>query len=173
MTDEWRIELGLGDHPREYGENASFAWGSVRVQGSSPRIRGECGDGTVGGLPPRIIPANTGRMKQVSPISFAHRDHPREYGENHQPQLHFLHQIGSSPRIRGEFWTRCHVNTPIRIIPANTGRMLTATSGASRVPDHPREYGENSLIRSDTPKSGGSSPRIRGEYDSRETQNAY
>ena len=71
------------------------------------------------------------------------RDHPREYGEN----------LVTDPPLRHH-----------GIIPANTGRIDTASSLPLSGGDHPREYGENlgTMTAPGTPM--GSSPRIRGEF---------
>ena len=90
------------DHPREYGEN-SLPRALIRPhRGSSPRIRGECLHRPQSTMMIRIIPANTGRIAPAPANCPAHRDHPREYGENntYRPLRSMIE--GSSPRIRGE-----------------------------------------------------------------------
>ena len=91
------------DHPREYGENPMNprVWWDAR--GSSPRIRGECGGGDVGGASAGIIPANTGRIRELADVAGAGGDHPREYGENSRTNDSLHTPAGSSPRIRGEY----------------------------------------------------------------------
>ena len=71
--------------------------------GSSPRIRGEFRGVAAPALSPGIIPANTGRMMRWHTAWLRHRDHPREYGENHPPRYVVSYRGGSSPRIRGEY----------------------------------------------------------------------
>ena len=91
------------------------------------------------------------------------RDHPREYGENTCRFVVSGKATGSSPRIRGESVSALSRLGGVRIIPANTGRILVVPvlGGVSR--DHPREYGENRIRRSTRTAIPGSSPRIRGE----------
>ena len=111
------------DHPREYGENAEQSYGAVESIGPSPRIRGECFITPPPIIRERTIPANTGRIIQVTGQPQRYRDHPREYGEN-PDQIPEQSQLGGpSPRIRGEF------------------RSPSASRSAGL--DHPREYGEN------------------------------
>ena len=95
---------GTRDHPREYGENVTVNLKPLGGKGSSPRIRGECDYWEATEVEPGIIPANTGRIPLPQPPVGAHRDHPREYGENLLPDR----QVRAG---RG-------------IIPANTGRIL-------------------------------------------------
>ena len=91
-------------------------------------------------------------------------DHPREYGENWFGARAGLSTTGSSPRIRGEYDIMIFPHEHVRIIPANTGRILVAPSATPLTWDHPREYGENSLTSNFDGGRPGSSPRIRGEY---------
>ena len=131
------------DHPREYGENPYPLRPCGRSAGSSPRIRGEFPDDQEQVEDRRIIPANTGRIRQQGRHLQASGDHPREYGENPHIRLSRHPHQGSSPRIRGESFCGGDVPVEVGIIPANTGRMveLHVKDGVHR--DHPREYGEN------------------------------
>ena len=71
------------------------------------------------------------------------RDHPREYGENSTACLNLIGSGGSSPRIRGEFFSSSQSVVFVGIIPANTGRILGKDAPTETGRDHPREYGEN------------------------------
>ena len=111
--------------------------------GSSPRIRGESlwtlvVHGYFG-----IIPANTGRMEGVLQGHRGFGDHPREYGENVFQCLFRRVGVGSSPRIRGECFSKWIGGHFGGIIPANTGRIHVDQAHTSIQGDHPREYGEN------------------------------
>ena len=151
------------DHPREYGENLVWVHCIWAVGGSSPRIRGECPRMSNVKTPSWIIPANTGRMWLKSPPRWSGRDHPREYGENQGHSWLTGGTWGSSPRIRGEYPFLTTLPMPIRIIPANTGRIACAPGQPTEASDHPREYGENLRARTVYLDVWGSSPRIRGE----------
>ena len=70
---------------------------------------------------------------------------------------------GSSPRIRGEYAAGWRGDCSRGIIPANTGRMTLITRSVRVSWDHPREYGENKVIKIPAGEWTGSSPRIRGE----------
>ena len=111
------------DHPREYGENPYPLRPCGRSAGSSPRIRGEFPDDQEQVEDRRIIPANTGRIRQQGRHLQASGDHPREYGENRPPVWVRLTVAGSSPRIRGESIPKGGFMARTRIIPANTGRI--------------------------------------------------
>ena len=112
---------------------------------------------------PGTIPANTGRITTLLPTPTTPWDHPREYGENFRGSREELHQLGPSPRIRGEFNKRFNLFKWGRTIPANTGRIRTRIYQPERCRDHPREYGENAGMLIVTFSPLGPSPRIRGE----------
>ena len=113
--------------------------------GSSPRIRGEWS------------------LRHIPDPHFP--DHPREYGENLAVASSLPSLTGSSPRIRGECSRQVRWLARLGIIPANTGRITTPIRSLITLGDHPREYGENTLIMWVHWLSAGSSPRIRGESD--------
>ena len=131
------------DHPREYGENWVGAPGDRRGAGSSPRIRGKWNI--------------TLTQKHES------TDHPREYGENPGCDGRGDILMGSSPRIRGKYRAVVAATFQTRIIPANTGKINPLPLMRRHVADHPREYGENTIMRSTARPVSGSSPRIRGK----------
>ena len=94
------------------------------------------------------------------------RDHPREYGENLSKVESSESDNGSSPRIRGEYLFGRLYGARTRIIPANTGRIQRKGLGWFCGWDHPREYGENEYYTRNNIHGVGSSPRIRGEFES-------
>ena len=119
----WREGVD-GDHPREYGENATAMAVLSLDPGSSPRIRGKSPRGWATGVQCGIIPANTGKIHLGTPVKGVWWDHPREYGENSKLLRRLPVRLGSSPRIRGKFGQRGVVAGKLGIIPANTGKML-------------------------------------------------
>ena len=113
-----------GDHPREYGENHASRLICLYRVGSSPRIRGKWCARHGGWGRGRIIPANTGKILRGRCCDVPCRDHPREYGENALANFATGRPAGSSPRIRGKSPGRLWPNAALRIIPANTGKIL-------------------------------------------------
>ena len=93
------------------------------------------------------------------------RDHPREYGENYATVSVHYRGTGSSPRIRGKSFGHLAEPNKRRIIPANTGKMTKRPCIVTMIWDHPREYGENYALPLSSSFHRGSSPRIRGKYD--------
>ena len=90
-------------------------------------------------------------------------DHPREYGENLPTIPPPSRNTGPSPRIRGESEGGKEAVKDRRTIPANTGRIIGDVDHAHVGRDHPREYGENTVVMAENMSIAGPSPRIRGE----------
>ena len=76
-----------------------------------------------------IIPANTGKIKELDSIGFDYKDHPREYGENGSLSKAAVDLLGSSPRIRGKSNDLWKTSVLRRIIPANTGKIVCPLAG--------------------------------------------
>ena len=153
-----------GDHPREYGENATTAANSGVEGGPSPRIRGKYRSARRQTRRLGTIPANTGKIWSPRRLVGVMEDHPREYGENLSRGFYRGSGLGPSPRIRGKYrgwWLR---RAGRGTIPANTGKIWLSRRRRSPSWDHPREYGENALIKARGDAVWGPSPRIRGEY---------
>ena len=78
------------DHPRVCGEHHSRVNCELRIEGSSPRMRGAhkanfIADRTVG-----IIPAYAGSTLELQRLGLLHRDHPRVCGEHFIQPLRLL-----------------------------------------------------------------------------------
>ena len=174
------------DHPREYGENWHVPLTSTSQTGPSPRIRGELANLIKSVVDTGTIPANTGRIFDLTKGQAVTRDHPREYGENDTEPGEFNIVTWTIPANTGRIWStsmsvvamRDHpreygenhvrnqrINPITGTIPANTGRICRRAERYEDCRDHPREYGEN-LPRKSPPKFLlGPSPRIRGESE--------
>ena len=109
------------DHPRACGEQPSQWNSSLRVTGSSPRMRGAV-IAKGGHLVRRgIIPAHAGSSGARGPSVPAVRDHPRACGE--QPSMPSMASLmsGSSPRMRGAAPNLVGRAVRTGIIPAHAG----------------------------------------------------
>ena len=90
------------DHPRGCGEKNRALGYLKRVQGSSPRVRGEASPGRPPTAATGIIPAGAGRRELWIASKVAKGDHPRGCGEKYGVDNAFVDAQGSSPRVRGE-----------------------------------------------------------------------
>ena len=130
--------------------------------GSSPRVRGTGQERADQDKPMRFIPACAGNRSMCNqPFPFL-SVHPRVCGEQACFVVRYLHQIGSSPRVRGTGLFRRAVSASDRFIPACAGnrRGLQVRLPASSV--HPRVCGEQVPFLDILSDRDGSSPRVRG-----------
>ena len=111
----------LRDHPRVCGEHSNRGHIPVREWGSSPRMRGAQGIRFVKWHVYGIIPAYAGSTPDYRNSWDMPRDHPRVCGEHLLDRQSFVHQRGSSPRMRGALWLVCTKDVCIGIIPAYAG----------------------------------------------------
>ena len=109
------------DHPRVCGEHVFQVISSVRMVGSSPRMRGTLEIVVVRGDQVGIIPAYAGNTKNSGGAMGVHRDHPRVCGEHTQVERAREVLTGSSPRMRGTRSCWCLDCAACGIIPAYAG----------------------------------------------------
>ena len=152
------------DHPREYGENSARCPLEQTHAGPSPRIRGKCSTPPNTADEPGTIPANTGKMRSCPCSTSGTGDHPREYGENRDSVTISNPGDGPSPRIRGKYRSARRQTRRLGTIPANTGKIWSPRRLVGVMEDHPREYGENTVVGGCVGQDVGPSPRIRGKY---------
>ena len=70
---------------------------------------------------------------------------------------------GSSPRVRGKLMLACAHECSPRIIPARAGQTHDSSAPHASCSDHPRACGANAVFSPFSPRSPGSSPRVRGK----------
>ena len=153
-------------HPRACGEQAGTCDGSVRVNGSSPRLRGTAMGVRAGVLVVRFIPAPAGNSCTAFRLHWWETVHPRACGEQSRVKIAESLSVGSSPRLRGTGpgWGRSrHL---IRFIPAPAGNSATPASEPCPPAVHPRACGEQVDWGVVCNLGGGSSPRLRGTAES-------
>ena len=133
---------GEAVHPRACGEQNSAVADKLKLNGSSPRMRGTGHQTRALALERRFIPAHAGNRINACDACRARAVHPRACGEQCINTSGKKHTIGSSPRMRGT--ARCCSQGACvrRFIPAHAGnrRQSTRTSSAPSV--HPRACGE-------------------------------
>ena len=170
-------------HPRACGENLHCAKHASGCQGSSPRMRGKHEDNAMQADGLRLIPAHagktvfTGTITDTSRLIPAHagktkswgnpptpsKAHPRACGENTTHGGISCGGMGSSPRMRGKPAPDVAWLPGSRLIPAHAGKTTRPRPRHLPRQAHPRACGENRPIRRLTPRTSGSSPRMRGK----------
>ena len=113
-------------HPRVCGENVRPFAGALRVQGSSPRVRGKRDLRQVLLCRVRLIPARAGKTTRRRPVSPSPPAHPRACGENVLAASSASSTPGSSPRVRGKRHRRRVVSIRVGLIPARAGKTQMA-----------------------------------------------
>ena len=110
-----------------------------------------------------LIPAHAGKTERWCPLNSTLRAHPRSRGENGQPVVDLIINVGSSPLTRGKRLDRSDHGTDSGLIPAHAGKTSTPLAGLQRARAHPRSRGENSLRHTSRCLQWGSSPLTRGK----------
>ena len=116
-----------------------------------------------------IIPAGAGLTVPSTLNGTYSGDHPRGCGAHYVYGLHFLHGLGSSPRVRGSLAIIIVGNSPVGIIPAGAGLTFSASRRSLRNRDHPRGCGAHAFLTARKKFSEGSSPRVRGSQSNDRT----
>ena len=135
----------------------------VRMLGSSPLTRGKLSSAWEGIKSSRLIPAHAGKTRASPQPAGQLGAHPRSRGENGQPVVDLIINVGSSPLTRGKPCKYLKSSRVVGLIPAHAGKTWGPSKGVGEGGAHPRSRGENltpvplSLI------SQGSSPLTRGK----------
>ena len=150
------------DHPRVCGEHRPRGYGSRRLPGSSPRMRGAP-------LTSRQVFSNLGIIPAYAGSTWSARaslgkswDHPRVCGEHRGSSMSAPRRRGSSPRMRGAPPLPRHSHCGAGIIPAYAGSTRGHAGPARDAADHPRVCGEHRALLYLPAHFSGSSPRMRG-----------
>ena len=151
------------DHPRACGANTWALTGSIKEDGSSPRMRGKLFHNCSVLCFVRIIPAHAGQTRSDYQNGDTQPDHPRACGANARRRDCRRAIYGSSPRMRGKPEHRHPGHGHRRIIPAHAGQTSPHAIMPPRSTDHPRACGANYNGTYSTFDDLGSSPRMRGK----------
>ena len=149
-------------YPRAYGETGEHRFALVGSQGLSPRLRGNLAGRHEHVAYGGSIPALTGKPTRRRPPVGRKRVYPRAYGETVSTWRAALTAAGLSPRLRGN---RLHLARGVdggRSIPALTGKPANTALRSSEVKVYPRAYGETWRGDTNTWRTAGLSPRLRG-----------
>ncbi len=96
--------------------------------------------------------------------------HPRVCGE-HFSSIFFIFEMGgSSPRLRGTYYASHYKPAMHRFIPAFAGNMPYISFILAYCAVHPRVCGEHNRYKIYIPLTDGSSPRLRGTFQTKDTE---
>ena len=134
----------------------------MRLNGSSPRVRGTSGAEHYHHYHRRFIPACAGNMASRVLNHRSPSVHPRVCGEHLGWGWGWHHSAGSSPRVRGTCPGHERLVGGRRFIPACAGNMRCVVRSRRAIAVHPRVCGEHLRGQPLILPELGSSPRVRG-----------
>ena len=151
------------EHPRVCGENVRKPPPTIRLTGTSPRMRGKQ-RGAYGCFRcTRNIPAYAGKTVCVNSVTITFPEHPRVCGENSAFTAWFCPRNGTSPRMRGKPRPVMWCVSQARNIPAYAGKTDGLRISYRPASEHPRVCGENEVSKAYMLFMQGTSPRMRGK----------
>ena|GEM_PF-2231543 len=131
---------------------------------SSLRVRGILNLLQYSFLSDGVIPACAGNMDEPYLVFSSFKGHPCVCGEYRDIALIGCCNIGSSLRVRGILSAPLSSKNCIRVIPACAGNMVVGTITSMTCKGHPCVCGEYVFSHCYSPKTLGSSLRVRGIY---------
>ncbi len=149
-------------YPRVYGGTPHARSVLTRLQGLSPRVRGNPYQFRIGMEQSGSIPACTGEPIPRLRRRGRTRVYPRVYGGTIFDVPGRSHIMGLSPRVRGNRFSATFFGPLQRSIPACTGEPVRRTSSISLARVYPRVYGGTPSWSTVTGPVPGLSPRVRG-----------
>ena len=157
-------------HPRGCGADDILNPDDFLARGSSPRVRGRRQIRVVVAGQIGLIPAGAGQTAGLAATTWTARAHPRGCGADDQNEVVIRRGQGSSPRVRGRptwppFWLRAR-----GLIPAGAGQTYAYRNSGGVTKAHPRGCGADASHCSASRWVDGSSPRVRGRLQLRETR---
>ncbi len=158
----WTCPARRRVHPRVGGETVGYTLDGVPIKGPSPRGRGNPQRAVRYQHASGSIPAWAGKPVRVDRELAQPRVHPRVGGETPSGLGKQVAGCGPSPRGRGNRGPGVHLGVPVGSIPAWAGKPPLAAFSAKSMRVHPRVGGETAARRPLLIRSGGPSPRGRG-----------
>ena len=153
-----------GAHPRSRGEHRCASRCRLVWLGSSPLARGTLFQQTGQLVTLGLIPARAGNTRCESVQVIPGGAHPRSRGEHRRSNLARSSTWGSSPLARGTHFSHSIICMVSGLIPARAGNTVRIKTGYAGKRAHPRSRGEHQFLRSQRPRSLGSSPLARGTH---------
>ena len=132
-------------HPRVCGETSSPMDSSQRLNGPSPRVRGNPERGGVRRTDEGSIPACAGKPGCCPSPPAPAGVHPRVCGETRSVLGEVVNISGPSPRVRGNRRSGRRYRGGRGSIPACAGKPPVASGGTATAEVHPRVCGETRL----------------------------
>ena len=153
-----------GVYPRACGGTNGRGGPPVHKDGLSPRVRGNRGHYSGGGVCRGSIPARAGEPRPRGTCRSRRRVYPRACGGTAaQGSLDYF-KNGLSPRVRGNPSSPTSCSISSRSIPARAGEPIGQGNPEGRSPVYPRACGGTITGTSSSSSTTGLSPRVRGNH---------
>ena len=149
-------------HPHACGEYSKPRPACQAPPGSSPRVWGILGYGTLPGCIDRFIPTRVGNTGAPYMPTGLTAVHPHACGEYVHELVHHHDVVGSSPRVWGIRDLRIHAQAHDRFIPTRVGNTATIRLEKDELAVHPHACGEYDRAGMAGIPGRGSSPRVWG-----------
>ena len=157
-------------HPHVCGENCRGCTGGYLRGGSSPRVWGKRREGRDEVCEGRVIPTCVGKTKGISLFLVFSSGHPHVCGENVGGCGIYVEKDGSSPRVWGKLKTAMANDDKNRVIPTCVGKTEAGSALRKVCAGHPHVCGENPFARVGQSCVAGSSPRVWGKRQQKESE---
>ena len=108
-----------------------------------------------------ITPACAGKTLTTLQKLVTMGDHPRVCGKDLILLFHYLHELGSPPRVRERPSSRFQAISSAGITPACAGKTFVSFCPATVPRDHPRVCGKDGYYEDKKRAYEGSPPRVR------------
>ena len=149
------------------GETCAAVSSSPKMNGLSPRVRGNPPMLMNGSISTRSIPACAGKPKRSATARVIVWVYPRVCGETPNTPRAARMAIGLSPRVRGNRVPLSAFSSSWRSIPACAGKPQTLPGPPGWLSVYPRVCGETSRCEYGMSATVGLSPRVRGNHPGR------
>ena len=156
---------GSAAYPRVCGATDEKHHAAIALQGLSPRVRGNLGDGMDRHHPGGPIPACAGQPRALACKTCNSRAYPRVCGATTEGQSHPIQALGLSPRVRGNLFRAASSNSSVGPIPACAGQPARVNPLAWRLGAYPRVCGATVTVCKSLHGLLGLSPRVRGNLN--------
>ena len=156
------IDGGKMVYPRVCGGTIPCRRCPCSAMGLSPRMRGNPSSISSAICAHRSIPAYAGEPMIIALNDISHPVYPRVCGGTVAASFQFLHQCGLSPRMRGNRQRAVGQVRRQRSIPAYAGEPVCRHKSCISTRVYPRVCGGTPSCWSDSSRTRGLSPRMRG-----------
>ena len=151
-------------HPHARGDNGQSNTKSRPLNGSPPRLWGQCPHRPAVVAPCRCTPTPVGTIKRRASAVWETPVHPHARGDNAHWDRIKKGKRGTPPRPWGQYGNHQATRSLCRFTPTPVGTMTPHSHSPSITAVHPHARGDNLLLAYMELSTIGSPPRSWGQY---------